>query len=631
MALKETWIDRTYDDYIVPKTINEIASAIIELEKNGESVIPAISAIEQTLLHHDLFINAEMPVYLGELRDLVNNAPKDADGNIIESASKESVDTMKALFPKDAEGNPKEVASKEDVMVEVTRLNLIESTNDGMKIYTPIENPESEPVENLPMLDSKSMAIVCKHTLPCSFTLRIIFLPTSSSWVSINGIRYTEANQDIVFDNVTGIVEIENPSNVPIQISNLKAYLPLKTDVGNIKAEVGNVSKSLEASILKGSASGTIVAMKDVSPIEHEMGVKARGKNLFDITNVYNSTHMDYRVEGNKLIIKRTNTNENQFSNIYFNLGKCKDFANKTLTISATNESAATFSIHLVIFDSNGARVDYVKLGSLTGNKTTTYTAIVPDNDLDDVLYCRIVSQETTITDKEYTISNIQIEEGTTATAYAPYVHDITQAKILKQGKNLFYQNETKIREAGGLSFNLTQGQSSFIVNGTSTASSSAKLTGIPLKAGTYSIAIYGANVISSDMDRIYLQYTDTSGKNVYVNNIVNNKPKTFTLPYDITARVDFVFAANSTYDNKEICIQIEEGSTATDYEPYIAPTEYDIPANGNVLGVTSIHPSTTLYSDTAGVVINVEYNRDINIAFKNLEEKITALSAAMI
>lgn len=531
-------------------------------------VSEALESLEQTLRDHGMFINAEMPVYLGELRDLVNNAPKDAEGNIIESASKESVDTMKVLFPKDIMGNPVNL----NTLLAFNKMGMPVSLKDIL-LYDMIGDP----------VDLKDI------------------------WL---------------YDNIGRPVDLKSimPTDAYGAPVSLKTLLPVnvlgKHEVLASKQRVDNLDNKLSANILKGSASGTIVSMKDVSPIEHEMGVRVRRKNEF-------------------------------------------------------------------------------------------------------------------------------------------------------------YLNETKARTAGGLSFNLTQGQSSFVVNGTSTTSSSAKLTEIPLKAGTYSIAIYGANAITTDMDRIFLQYT-TNGNTATINNIMDGKTKTFTLPYDVTVTVSFVFAEASTYENKEICIQIEEGTTATayapyvpdisavklkayeqnllnidaginksfvkngdgtytltkqdgnrltgkipfdypntsfslyveivdtnidglngistmfknaeetktqyprmtpdgkctlidtggrsgliqlyidntmsngsyitfknpqiavsstpitEYKPYVEPVEYSVSAVGTSK-VASIHPVTTLCADTDGVIIDVDYNRDINIAFKNLEDKITALSAAMI
>ena len=55
--------------------------------------------------------------------------------------------------------------------------------------------------------------------------------------------------------------------------------------------------------------------------------------------------------------------------------------------------------------------------------------------------------------------------------------------------------------------------------------------------------------------------------------------------------------------------------------------TSYEIPiyetytpnADGTVDGITSLSPTMTLTTDTAGAVINCEYNRDLNVVIKNI------------
>jgi hypothetical protein len=58
---------------------------------------------------------------------------------------------------------------------------------------------------------------------------------------------------------------------------------------------------------------------------------------------------------------------------------------------------------------------------------------------------------------------------------------------------------------------------------------------------------------------------------------------------------------------------QIEEGTNATAYEPHAKATMYTPNSDGTVDGVTSIYPTTILTTDTEGVTIDVEYNRDAN------------------
>ncbi len=64
--------------------------------------------------------------------------------------------------------------------------------------------------------------------------------------------------------------------------------------------------------------------------------------------------------------------------------------------------------------------------------------------------------------------------------------------------------------------------------------------------------------------------------------------------------------------------IQLEEGTTATDYEPYIEPQTVTANADGTVEGLTSISPNTAVTTDTEGVVIDMTYNADTKMYIDN-------------
>lgn len=68
-------------------------------------------------------------------------------------------------------------------------------------------------------------------------------------------------------------------------------------------------------------------------------------------------------------------------------------------------------------------------------------------------------------------------------------------------------------------------------------------------------------------------------------------------------------------YDNP----QLELGTIATEYEPYIEPTTYTATADGRVTDVKKLSPSMTFVSDTDNVTINVTYLRDIDTYIDNL------------
>ena len=72
--------------------------------------------------------------------------------------------------------------------------------------------------------------------------------------------------------------------------------------------------------------------------------------------------------------------------------------------------------------------------------------------------------------------------------------------------------------------------------------------------------------------------------------------------------------------------IQIELGSTATEYEPYTEYDAYTVNADGSVDGVRSVYPSMTFIPDTEGVTLDVEYNRDINKAFAQLQAALISM-----
>lgn len=109
------------------------------------------------------------------------------------------------------------------------------------------------------------------------------------------------------------------------------------------------------------------------------------------------------------------------------------------------------------------------------------------------------------------------------------------------------------------------------------------------------------------------------------------------------TLKIDALITLNSGYSEatSQEC-QIEKGSVATSYTPYISLTtvsvtrygtvETDSPqtyipsADGTVSGVKSLYPTTTIITNTAGVTIEAEYNRDINKAFAELQQAILSM-----
>ena len=101
---------------------------------------------------------------------------------------------------------------------------------------------------------------------------------------------------------------------------------------------------------------------------------------------------------------------------------------------------------------------------------------------------------------------------------------------------------------------------------------------------------------------------------------------RTITLTEDaMIDQILVVVASGTTVNNVVIYPQIELNPTATSYKPYNGQT-YTPTADGTVENVKSIYPTTTLTTDTSGVVISTEYNKDINKAFAELQQAIISL-----
>lgn len=78
--------------------------------------------------------------------------------------------------------------------------------------------------------------------------------------------------------------------------------------------------------------------------------------------------------------------------------------------------------------------------------------------------------------------------------------------------------------------------------------------------------------------------------------------------------------------------IQLEVGVSKTTFEPYKEPQTATANADGTVEGLTSVSPNMTVFSNTEGVVINLEYNADTKMYIDNELAKIKAeLSAAIL
>ena len=201
-----------------------------------------------------------------------------------------------------------------------------------------------------------------------------------------------------------------------------------------------------------------------------------------------------------------------------------------------------------------------------------------------------------------------------------------TAVQVIRCGKNIFDAvNATKVSGASSFTNN----------NGVITVSekkqerwASANVPLSPNLAGNTVTFTCKSSVSGINKANIRIQWTSSAGGsigdmilgnpdgdgNIKVTGVVPNQPDEShnILCLMLYSNTDAALTTGTVYTAIYSDIQIEVGSTATTYTPYQGQTYTPI-ASGAVLGVTSISPYMTLMTNTAGVVLDVTYNKDIN------------------
>lgn len=363
------------------------------------------------------------------------------------------------------------------------------------------------------------------------------------------------------------------------------------------------------ANALKGSKSGEALGITDISPVEHNMGVSVRGKNLLPFpyeSKTQTKSGVTFTVNDDGTI----NVNGTATANITFVL-KQNILLKKgsTYTISGCPSGGST---------SKGYALYIQDMGYHPGKADTGKGAYFTTEYEDYYMWITVINGTV--------IDNLtfkpQLEEGATATNYAPYIEDISTVKLYKQGKNLLpYPYEIPSSTYKGVKVTISKEDGSILLNGTSTSTAVYNLNlhwnnVLTLPAGKYTIG----GIVSKDYYLVLQNVTDGGYKYTQTQNI----EVTFTKETQI--RLCLQFVPNAVINNVLVKPFIVRGSDDGIWEPYIAPVIYDVPVDGVVEGVNSIYPSVSLYTKTPGAVIDTEYNRDINKAFAELQNALISL-----
>lgn len=392
----------------------------------------------------------------------------------------------------------------------------------------------------------------------------------------------------------------------------------------NIERQTSN---SLYAPALKGNTVGTVVQIGDRSALHDEAEVKISSKNLIPYPYImgdagFNPLPTDE--DGNWTWLGVT-----------FQVS-----SNGEITVSGTATDDIWLALNKFSLPKGTytftARPDIIGWG---GNYFLRYGDIMSDagggeftvlNENESRKLYLFVTKGYSF--EEPTVFKPQIEQGTQATAYTPYVNSFENLRVEKYGKNLLkypYLNGTQT--VSGVDFT-DNGDGTVTVNGTATEDISYVLQRKSMFLRPNCTYTVSGCPKGGSTDTYSLVYSDAeTGVLFDVGNgsVISTESGTGIEDYHVSIEIK----NGTTVSNLTFKPQLEFGANATEYEAYKEPKFYYNP-NDNVFNVSLYSGTTTLMTTKVdaslndykylSAVMDCNYSRDINKAFAALEEKLT-------
>ena len=374
------------------------------------------------------------------------------------------------------------------------------------------------------------------------------------------------------------------------------------------------VYDAVNSNTLHGKASGEVIRVDDVNPIEHKVKAKAGGKNLFN-PEIFAETETRNGVtisrDGNKFTVNGTATASFSFETTSFSWNIPKPSSLSLEYLSGSLDVILWFSL----------RDDYNN--HLQSRINTDGTTAYYPNSTEAVTRAWFwIENGTTFDNLTFTV---QLEKGEVATEHEPYV-DPSTVTVTRCGKNILsYPYANSSFTAQGVTVTVNE-DGTLDLSGTASATQNfyfRENEDITLPEGTYTVSLGGDFTCDNEI-RLWLYKTSIAEQVAYISYPRESK-FTFTVTKAISFNVYIMIMGGSTVGGT-MKVQIEKGEAVTEYESYNGTT-YTPEADGTVNGITSLSPTMTLLTDKAGVTIEAEYNQDINAAF----DKINAILETLL
>ena len=472
--------------------------------------------------------------------------------------------------------------------------------------------------------------IVPRHDTAINWSKAVNFTPENGELIIISADNATDVARGYYLDSEGNkLTSITVNSNGVNKVCAIKPSDKVRFKFGNGKDNVNALPFQTEA--IQGTASGSVIQIDDISPVTHEIGVKVRGKNLFDEKQITGCIGGDSEVEYSRygevidgcLVSKLATYDRGTMWNGF----KIYLEKNETYTLSAdayfgTNkEGTKRVTVGFIMKNSDGTLKDFTNLVMLsTWDKWEHITTQLNVTE-SGYYYLRLQATggDAQYKDMDARFKNIQVEIGTNATAYTPYV-DLSAVKVYRYGKNFIDIDNiaNEIVNANPENCEKTQfdGKRCLKIGSTAnmdfTVPNGVKLYGLQLK------------VYNNNYDGSFMSVTkyDTEATPNYIKAETSNEWETIEIYYSDISEYFTGIQFYKEDSEKPIYIDLdsvmlEAGHTSTEYEPYNCMS-VTADLNGNVEGMISIFPKMTLLTENSDVIINCTYNVDTKTYIDN-------------
>lgn len=381
---------------------------------------------------------------------------------------------------------------------------------------------------------------------------------------------------------------------------NTQAVAATAEEVKNEALDASNYIKNSYANAIKGEASGEIVRVDDVSPIEHAVKVNVHGKNRWTTDLTYPINNIEYDSE-TQIYTFSGPTNTTLYT-LPIPIPKGTICTITAEILSGNVTSGGDGGIAFGGYHKDDAGVSswqgYINIPKMTNTDISgeVYTHTVEITE--DVTHFYAFIYAATATIHEPLQMRIQYEVGSVATELTPYI-DPSTVTLKRLGKSVFAAKEYTLEASSAYAWSSILMAKIKVPPGKYVASCKFKQSGSDKSRVALSMREYG-NAAKT------LKHTDS-----------RSNTGSMSAQFDVTGDNEgFEMYLYSNYSADALTtkclfydIYVELSDAATGFEAYNGSVV--TPSTDGTCTVSSVSPTMTIFTDTPGVTVECEYNRD--------------------